>query len=36
MIEDPAWWGQSIARDKIVVTLVDLTGNIWMAEPQGR
>jgi Tol biopolymer transport system component/DNA-binding winged helix-turn-helix (wHTH) protein len=35
VIEDPAWrW--SIARDKIVVTLVDLTGNIWMAEPQGR
>ncbi len=36
VIEDPAWRGPSIARDKIVVTLVDLTGNIWMAEPQGR
>jgi hypothetical protein len=35
VIEDPAWrW--SVARDKIVVTLVELTGNIWMAEPQGR
>jgi Tol biopolymer transport system component/DNA-binding winged helix-turn-helix (wHTH) protein len=36
MIEDPAWRGPSVARDKIVVTLVDLTGNIWMAEPQGQ
>ena len=36
MIEDPAWLGLSIARDKIVITLVELTGNIWMAEPQSR
>ena len=36
MIEDPAWRGVSIARDKIVITLVELTGNIWMAEPQSR
>jgi hypothetical protein len=36
VIEDPAWRGPSIARDKIVISLVELTGNIWMAESQSR
>jgi len=34
VVEDPAWRGPSVARDKIVIALVELTGNIWMAEPQ--
>jgi eukaryotic-like serine/threonine-protein kinase len=34
--EDQAWRGVSVAKDKIVITLVDLTSNIWMLEPQGR
>jgi Tol biopolymer transport system component len=34
VIEDPAWRGGSVARDKIVITVVELTGNIWMAEQQ--
>jgi Tol biopolymer transport system component len=36
VIEDPAWRGVSVAEDKVAITLVDLTGNIWMAEAQGR
>jgi Tol biopolymer transport system component len=35
-IEDPGWRGPSIARDKIVFTLVELTGNIWLAEQSYR
>ena len=36
VIEDPAWRGTSIARDKIVITLVELTENIWMSELPGQ
>ena len=34
LIENPAWRGISVARDKIVFTLKEVTGNIWMATPQ--
>ena len=32
LLEDPAWRGVSIARDKMLLALRELTGNIWMAE----
>jgi hypothetical protein len=32
--EDRAWRGTSVAKDKIVLTLIDLTGNIWLMEPR--
>ena len=27
-------WGLSMARDKLVIGLHEMTGNIWMAEPR--
>jgi hypothetical protein len=35
-IEDPAWRGGAVARDKIVITLVESSGNIWMADEATR
>jgi Tol biopolymer transport system component/DNA-binding winged helix-turn-helix (wHTH) protein len=31
-IGDPAWRGGVVARDKIVITLIESRGNIWMAD----
>jgi Tol biopolymer transport system component len=31
---DPDWLGISVARDKIVFALRELTGNIWIAKPR--
>jgi hypothetical protein len=30
--EDPEWRGPSVARDKVLFALTELTGNIWVAE----
>jgi hypothetical protein len=33
LIDDPAWRGVSVARDKIVFTLREFKGNLWTATP---